>query len=304
MINNNRNVFYQDSEHYLQRVLAGNADDVRRRLTLALERLDYDFIDEGDLEIQAKRNSRGWGGAYASADVLDYPRTLIIKFKPLSENLTRASFVYIVKHSWVHGGEKEILTREAETLAAMSTVRVTDQICAVCGAESTTDSRFCRDCGSPMTGDETALEILRMSAEVRSGHTSVAFGTIFGVLIAIINLAALLVLIYSGSANEEVFIFLTCGIVLSLLAVLSNGFGWKRLNNALKMSDKDKPTQKSLADKNAQMISGSETAALPPPPAYSVIENTTELLKPNEKPATLVNRQSDEKINTNKTLSE
>lgn len=40
MINNNRNLFYQDSEHYLQRVLAGNADDVRRRLTLALERLD------------------------------------------------------------------------------------------------------------------------------------------------------------------------------------------------------------------------------------------------------------------------
>ena len=62
MINNNRNFFHQDSEHYLQRVLAGNADDVRRRLTLALERLDYDFIDEGDLEIQAKRNSRGWGG--------------------------------------------------------------------------------------------------------------------------------------------------------------------------------------------------------------------------------------------------
>ena len=99
MINNNRNLFYQDSEHYLQRVLAGNADDVRRRLTLALERLDYDFIDEGDLEIQAKRNSRGWAGAYASADVLDYPRTITIKLKPLSENLTRTSFVYIVKHN-------------------------------------------------------------------------------------------------------------------------------------------------------------------------------------------------------------
>lgn len=304
MIDNCGINYYQDSEHYLQRVLAGNVNDVRRRLTLALERLDYDFIDDGDFEIQARRNSRGWAGASASADVLDYPRTLIIKFKPQSENLTRASFVYVVKHPWLQRGEKEILTREAETLAALSTVRVTDKVCAVCGTESTDESRFCRKCGAAMTSDETALEILRMSAETRSGHTSVAIGTIIGLLLALANIAAIFALLVSGAGNRGVFIFLSVGIFLSLLTVLSNGFGWKRLNNALKMSDKDSQIQKILADKNIHNTSGGKTNALPPPPSYSVIEDTTALLKPDEKTAALVNRQSDEEIKTNKTLPE
>lgn len=304
MTNDGSNIYYQDTEHYLQRVLAGNVDDVRRRLTLALERLDYDFIDDGDFEIHAKRNARGWAGASASADVLDYPRTLIIRFKPLSENLTRASFIYIVKHPWLQRGEKEILTREAETIATLSTVRVTDKNCAVCGAESTSDSRFCRKCGAAMTSDETALEVLRMSAETRSGHTSVALGAIFGVLLALMNLAALIVLIFSGSANKGVFIFLGCGIALSLFIVLSNGFGWRRLNKALKMSNQAKQSQPIFADKNVQFLSGGNTTALPPPPAYSVIENTTELLKPDAKTATLIDRQNNEKINTDKIFPE
>lgn len=286
---------YQDSEHYLRRVLAGNVNDVRRRLTLALERLDYDFIDEGDFEIQAKRNSRGWAGTWASADVLDYPRTLVIKFKPLSESLTRASFAYVIKHPSLQRGEKEVLTREAETLSTLATVRATDKICAVCGTESTDESRFCRNCGAPMTNDETALEILRMTAETRSGHTSIAIGTITGLFIAIINIAAIIALLYSGSGNKGVFIFLSVGIFLSLLTVISNGFGWKRLNNALRTSEKDIPTPKILADKNFQTISGGQTNALPSPPAYSVIEDTTEMLNPDRKTAELIDRRmSDE----------
>lgn len=283
---------YQDTEHYLQRVLAGNVNDVRRRLTLALERLDYDFIDEGDLEIQAKRDSRGWAGAWASADVLDYPRTLVIKFKPLSENLTRASFVYVIKHPSLQRGEKEVLTREAETLSTLATVRATDKICAVCGTESNDESRFCRNCGAPMTNDETALEILRMTAETRSGHTSVAIGTIIALFIALINLAALLSLLYSGVGNKGVFIFLGSAIFLSLLTVISNGFGWKRLNNALKSSGKnEKPPQNILTEKNVPRISGANTSALPPTPAYSVTEDTTNLLNANRKTAELIERQ-------------
>lgn len=60
MINVNGMNHYQDTEHYLQRVPAGNVNDVRRRLAFALERLDYDFIDENDFDIQAKRGARGW----------------------------------------------------------------------------------------------------------------------------------------------------------------------------------------------------------------------------------------------------
>lgn len=285
---------YQDSEHYLQRVLAGNVNDVRRRLTLALERLDYDFIDEGDLEIQAKRNSRGWAGAWASADVLDYPRTLVIRFKPLNENLTKASFVYIIKHPSLQRGEKEVLTREAETLSTLATVRATDKICALCGTESNDESRFCRNCGAPMTSDETAIEILRMTAETRSGHTSVAIGTIIGLFIAIMNIAAIIALLYSGVGNKGVFVFLGVGIFLSLMIVISNGFGWKRLNNALKSNSKNDHSQKILTEKVAPRIFGENTNALPSAPAYSVIEDTTSLLDFNRKTAELVERKEKE----------
>lgn len=291
MTNNSGMYGYQDSEHYLRRVLAGNVNDVRHRVTLALERLDYDFIDEGEFEIQAKRNSRGWASASASADVLDYSRTLIIRFKPLSENLTRASFAYIVKHPWLQRGEKEVLTREAETISALATVRATDKICAVCGAESSDESRFCRNCGAPMTSDETALEVLRMTAETRAGHTSVAIGTFTGLFIAFINIAVIISLLYSGVGNKGVFIFLGVGIFLSLLTAISNGFGWKRLNNALKTSEKDVPARKVFADKNVQTIPEGKTNALPAPPAYSVIEDTTDLLNQNRKTAELVERQ-------------
>lgn len=299
-MNNNigTNNYYQDTEHYLQRVLAGNVDDVRRRLTIALERLDYDFVDEADFEIEAKRNVRGWAGAGASANVLDYPRTLIIKFKPLSENLTRASFTYIIKHPWLQRGEKEILTREAETLAALSTVRVTDKNCAVCGAETTADSRFCRNCGAAMTSDETAIEVLRMSAETRSGHTSVAIGTFLGVLLILINLAALIAAILSSVANDGVLIFLGSGLALSSLVVISNGFGWRRLNKALKPNGKENPAPKGFSEQNAGNISQAHTNALPPPPAYSVVENTTDLLRPTEKTAAFVKRESNEKVDT------
>lgn len=287
---------YQDTEHYLQRVLAGNVNDVRRRLTHALERLDYDFIDEGDSEIQAKRNLRGWAGAGASADVLDYSRTLIIKFKPLNENLTRASFIYIVKHPWLQRGDKEVLTREAETLSSLATVRAVDKICAVCGTESADDSRFCRKCGSAMTSDENSLEILRMTAETRSGHTSVAIGTILGFLMLLLNVAGLIAIILSGVANKGVNIFLLCGIFLSLFAVVSNGFGWKRLNNALRTNDKNNQLPKIRADESVHITSGGETNALPAPPAYSVTEGTTNLLNSEGRTAVLVeHRTNDER---------
>ncbi len=142
-MNSGGNNFYQNTEHYIKRVLTGNVASVRLRLSAVLERLDYDFIDdEGEFEIQARRNSRGWAGAYASADVLEYPRTLIIKLKPLSESSTRASFAYIIKHPSLNRGEKEVLTREAETIVKLATIRATDKICTVCGTESTDEFTF------------------------------------------------------------------------------------------------------------------------------------------------------------------
>lgn len=155
----------------------------------------------------------------------DYPRTLAIKLKPLSENSTKVTFAYLIKHPWLQRGDKEVLTREAETLSAPATVRAADKICAVCGTESADDSRFCRKCGSAMTSEENSLEILRMAAETRSGHSSVVTGAVFAILLLLLNLAGLIAVIVGGNANEGVIIFLACGIFLSVFVVLSNAFG-------------------------------------------------------------------------------
>jgi len=293
-MNNDGINYYQNTEHYSKRVLVGNVASVRHRLSAVLERLDYDFIDdEGEFEIQAKRNARGWAGAYASADVLDYPRTLIIKLKPLGDNSTRASFAYIVKHPSLNRGEKEVLTREAETIANLATIRATDKICQVCGTESTDDSRFCRKCGAPMTGDETALEVLRMTAEIRSGHTSVVTSAVIAAANALVTLGALLILTGSGAIDKGVFSLLLWSLALSVLGVLVIGFGWKRLNNAIKSNNKE---QKVITGKITPTLPDVETSALPPQPvSFSVTEETTELLNQNEETPAFVNRSHNKK---------
>jgi hypothetical protein len=64
----------QTTEIYLKRVLAGNVESVRTRLSAALERLGYDVIEE-EPALLGRRGAKGWGTWYGSADVLDYAMT-------------------------------------------------------------------------------------------------------------------------------------------------------------------------------------------------------------------------------------
>jgi hypothetical protein len=271
---------YQSTEHYLRRVLVGNVEDVRHRLYGVLERLDYDFINENEFEIEARRDARGWATSYCSADVLDYPRTLIIKLKPLSESATQASFAYTIKHPSLQRGEKEVLTREAETIATLATVRTMDGICAVCGTESDNNSRFCRKCGTPMTGDETSLEILRMTAEIRSGYTSVVSSAI-GVVITTLLTIFTLIIFNTGLFGISTSVLLIISLILSFLNIMCLGFGWNRISRALKSKSSEpktfhRPTTINLPER--------ENAALPPVPvSFSVIDGTTELFEENQK---------------------
>lgn len=273
-------VNYPTTEHYLRRVLVGNVEDVRHRLYGVLERLDYDFINENEFEIEARRDARGWAAAYSSADVLDYPRTLIIKLKPLSENSTHASFAYTIKHPSLQRGEKGVLTREAETIAALAAVRAMDRICAVCGMASDNDSRFCRKCGTPMTGDETAIEVLRMTAEVRAGYFSVVSGAI-GVGVSVLLTLIALLIFRSGTAGAGFFALLMTSLVLGFLNLICLGFGLNRMRNALKSKSNER---KNFSQTEAKTLSKTENAALPPAPlSFSVTDRTTELFDDNVK---------------------
>jgi hypothetical protein len=266
----------ETTEIYLKRVLAGNVESVRARLGVALERLGYDVLED-EPTLHGRRAARGWGIWYGSADVFDYPMTLVVRFKSAGENSTHATFDYTIKHPWLTEGDKEVLTREAEAIIALATTRTAEKVCAVCGTDATDDSRFCRRCGAPMTSEQTELDVLRMAAETRAGHTSVVTSVLLSLTTVLVALATWIVFVVKGSVTMK-GLWLMLGLmgVLTLLNCLAGRFAWQRLNAAL--ASKREETR-ALPGNRVQTLPSAGFDALPPRHAgQSIAEGTTELL--------------------------
>jgi hypothetical protein len=266
----------QTTEIYLKRVLAGQIESVRARLGVALERLGYDLLEE-EPALHGRRGARGWGIWYSSADVLDYPMTLVIRLKSTGEHSTQATFDYTIKHPWLSKGEKEVLTREAEAIVALATTRAMEKLCTVCGTEATDDSRFCRRCGAPMTSEQAELDVLRMAAETRAGHTSVVTSAVLSLSALLVALIAWLVFIKKGAVTTK-GLWVAIGLmgVISLFNFLIARFAWQRLNAALASKREETRT---LPRSRVHTLPHAEPAALPQRQAgHSITEGTTELL--------------------------
>lgn len=271
---------YHMTEHYLRRVLVGSRDSVRNRLVAAMEMLGYNILDDEDGVVRGRREARGWGSSYSSADVLDYPMTLMVKLKPQGEHATRATFDYVVKHPSLSKGEKEILTREAEAISALATVRSVDKICSACGTESTDDSKFCRRCGTKMSIESSELEVLKMSAEIRAGHTSVV-ATFFTSLTAFcVTGGALLWMVLAGTFAKGIGTLVVIGLFLILLSLVFIGFGWNRVNRSLRR-------QKPLEEARSEPAPPLQFPVNSRDPNFvgSVTERTTNLLSVDRDPA-------------------
>lgn len=265
---------YQTTEHYLRRILAGDVASVRERLISALERLGYDILDDDETVVRGRREARGWGTSYSSADVLDYPMTLTVRLKQHGEFGTRATFDYVVKHPSITKGEREVLTREAEAISALASVRGRDSVCSSCGTESTDDSKFCRRCGVKLAVEVPELELLRVYAEMRAGYTSVVATFIASLASFGITGAALLALMFSGIAfGKGIGALLVIGMALSFLSLLFVGFGWNRSSRALKRGGSSVAPP---ADVPAPQLLAMPARSFEPPP--SVTERTTNLL--------------------------
>jgi hypothetical protein len=272
---------YHTTEHYLRRVLSGDVRSVRNRLIAALERLGYDILDDEDTVLRGRREARGWATSYSSADVLEYPMTLTIKLKAHGEHGTRATFDYVVKHPSLSKGEKEILTREAEAISALATVRAADNVCGSCGTESTDDSRFCRRCGAKISVETSELEVLRMSAEIRAGHTSVVSTFIASLVGFGLTGSALLALIASGVVfGKGLSALLVIGMVANFLSIIFVGFGWNRVNRSLKRSSKTEPAIIDVPPMPLLTTPARSHYQAPP----SVTERTTNLLQGEHDP--------------------
>ncbi|HXG65039.1 MAG TPA: zinc ribbon domain-containing protein, partial [Blastocatellia bacterium] len=163
------------SEHVAVHVIAGDIEDIRAGLAGALERLGYHVIVEEPF-LKARRGARGWGKCQSSANILDYPATLSIYLKSERPNLTRASFEYVIKYPWLMKGDKQVLSQEAKTLAALALTRARATVCPGCGTEATDDSRFCRRCGAPMTAEAPEIEALRLMTETNAGRSTLLVG--------------------------------------------------------------------------------------------------------------------------------
>ena len=276
---------YHTTEHYLRKVLTGDIKSVRVRLIAALERLDYDILDDEDHIVRGRRQARGWGTSYSSADVLDYPMTLVVKLKEQGEHATRATFDYVVKHPSLSKGEKEVLTREAEAISALATVRAVDKICSACGTESTDDSRFCRRCGSKMIVESNELEILRMYSEIRAGHTSVVTTLITSAASTALLGSALLVMLLNGVVfGKGIGALLIIGLVLSFLSSVFISFGWNRVNRSLRRAPDEK---ESAINTNSVLTFPDRSNQFEPNPLppQSVTERTTNLLSTRSDPS-------------------
>lgn len=268
----------QATEIYIKKVLAGNINDVRLRIIASMESMGYDIIED-EPHIIGRRGSQGWGTWYASADVLEYAATLTVRLKPVSENSTRATFDYLIKHPMLNKGEKDIVVQEARTIAALSKKQSIEKMCSACETESTDDSKFCRKCGAPLTSEQAELEVLRMMAEIRAGKTSVVATSVTMVISALLLATAFLLNNAELLKPKAFVLLLSLGGLGILLALISSFFGWNRINRALK---KPEPRSQPIPRHVPDSLKTGEFQELPPPPPpkvpASVTEGTTNLL--------------------------
>ena len=148
-------------EHHFRRVIAGDIDSVRRRLSDVLE--DFGYIVLGDTPIQAKRPRQK---SIWVAMVLDYDTKLTVALKPISPASTLATFDYDIEQLFTKG-EMQALEREAEAIIALATAAApVEAFCPSCGAENTGNARFCRACGKPGARNAlpSELEVMRLTA--------------------------------------------------------------------------------------------------------------------------------------------
>ena len=133
-----------------------------------------------------------------------------------------------------------------------------------------------------MTAEQTELDVLRMAAETRAGHTSVVASTMLSLFSILTGLLALVAIAIKGTVSLKTF-WSWIGLlgVLSLFNFLLGWFAWGRLNTALR----HKRAEHRLSPVSAaQTLSGTDATALPPVRvAMPVTEGTTELLHPPQR---------------------
>lgn len=172
-------------------------------------------------------------------------------------------------------GDRKTLEREAEAILALARQRAGETVCAACGTEATDDSRFCRRCGAPMTGDVAELEVLRLTNGTRTGHQEVVAGA-FTLLMTILLIAVFL--IFSPTPLRLITPLLAAGGGIGLLMLF---LGIRHTHRTLNPKDERQilPDMRRAPARFAPPVTASLQLPEAAPRVYSsVTEGTTELL--------------------------
>jgi hypothetical protein len=186
------------TEHDVTLLVPGDIESVRRRLPEALERFGYRVLSEQPL--QARRKAQGWGRG--SNNVLDQRTTVLINLKPSGKRATRVTFDYTVDHPWLTRGDLQTLEREGEAIVALAKLRVESSTCPECGTEAIADSRFCRQCGTPLAKSQPSeIEVFRVTAGARAGYQNIVGGAI----LLVVSCLPASIALYRGRKTGECF---------------------------------------------------------------------------------------------------
>jgi hypothetical protein len=260
-------------EHHFRKVIAGNVEQVRQRLSDALEDFNYIVISENPL--QAKRAVKG---NMLTANVLEYDARLTIALKAISPASTLATFDYAVEYIFSKG-ERLTLEREADALIAMVTAPLNKTVCPACATENLGAVRFCRACGTPMMrGNLPAeFEVLRLMGGTSAAEVEISWG----LLLVFLTLMVTLPMILLGKP-KLVNIGWVLFIIGELLGMITLAYGMRRLNKTLNPLN---PAPSQIPLDRSRAIPPPEAGALEPsrpalpPQPVSITEGTTELIE-------------------------
>lgn len=257
-------------DHDITLAIPGDAASVRERLIQAVQTLGYKVVAEQP--IIAKRGKQGAARYDCSFNVLEYQTTLTISLRQTNEHALLATFNYEVKSCmYMTKGDRQLLAREAEAIAALTTERLAMSACRACGTPVNDESHFCRRCGAPLVLDLPELEILRLAKGARHGYHNIFVG-VLSLLAAALTLLPIFVV-----AGTRIFgPFFWVGLPLAIFGFLITIQGMWQLHRTLNPKD-----VKSAKPRLQPGVVTSNTTALPPRPAHaSITEGTTDLLVP------------------------
>ena len=267
------------AQHHFRKVIPGNIEIVRQKLSEVLEDFNYIVISDNPLQAKRPEQKNIW-----VAHILEYEARLTIALKAISPASTLATFDYEVQYIFSKG-DMLTLEREADAIIALATAPTNKTICPACETENLGAVRFCRVCGTPIARTKlpAELEVMRLMA----GASAVQIEITSGLAFVFLTLLVALPLIFFGNAKALMvgWILFAIGELLGALILF---YGMRRLHKTINQTA---PAQQEMQPGLQRLTQVQELAALPQPPEQmtlpqqplSVTEGTTELINQAEK---------------------